>query len=80
MNNKKDKIIFDISPSPGASTCLANALEESKKIIEFLGKKYKFDESGKMSKIINENIKKKSVTLSINITERNKAKMNNPIK
>lgn len=39
-----DKIIFNITPSPGASTCLKNAEADTKKIIEFLENKYKFDE------------------------------------
>jgi malate dehydrogenase (quinone) len=38
-----EKIIFNITPSPGASTCLGNAYSDTFKIIEFLGDKYKFD-------------------------------------
>jgi malate dehydrogenase (quinone) len=38
-----DKIIINITPSPGASTCLGNAYSDTFKIIEFLGDKYKFD-------------------------------------
>ena len=38
-----DKIIFNITPSPGASTCLGNAYSDTTKIIEFLDNKYKFD-------------------------------------
>jgi malate dehydrogenase (quinone) len=38
-----DKIIFNITPSPGASTCLQNALEDTEKLIVFLGDKYQFD-------------------------------------
>ncbi len=38
-----DKIIFNITPSPGASTCLQNALEDTEKLISFLGNKYQFD-------------------------------------
>jgi malate dehydrogenase (quinone) len=37
-----DKIIFNITPSPGASTCLGNAYSDAAKIVEFLGNKYKF--------------------------------------
>lgn len=37
-----DNIIFNITPSPGASTCLGNAEKDTEKIISFLGKKYKF--------------------------------------
>ncbi|MGD1921522.1 MAG: FAD-dependent oxidoreductase [Pleurocapsa sp.] len=38
-----DKIIFNITPSPGASTCLQNALEDTERIIDFLGSDYQFD-------------------------------------
>jgi malate dehydrogenase (quinone) len=38
-----DNIIFNITPSPGASTCLGNAYSDTSKIIEFLGGKFKFD-------------------------------------
>jgi malate dehydrogenase (quinone) len=38
-----NKIIFNITPSPGASTCLQNALEDTEQLIEFLGREYKFD-------------------------------------
>ncbi|HKK41744.1 MAG TPA: FAD-dependent oxidoreductase [Bacteroidales bacterium] len=38
-----DNIIFNITPSPGASTCLGNAYSDTSKIIEFLGDEFKFD-------------------------------------
>ncbi len=38
-----EKIIFNITPSPGASTCLGNAFEDTIKLMEFLGNKYSFD-------------------------------------
>jgi malate dehydrogenase (quinone) len=38
-----DKIIFNITPSPGASTCLGNAWSDTSKIIEFLDNKFKFN-------------------------------------
>jgi malate dehydrogenase (quinone) len=38
-----DKIIFNITPSPGASTCLGNAYSDTSMIMEFLGNKYKFN-------------------------------------
>lgn len=38
-----DKIVINITPSPGASTCLGNAFEDTVKIVEFLSGKYKFD-------------------------------------
>jgi malate dehydrogenase (quinone) len=37
-----DKIIFNITPSPGASTCLGNAFEDTSKIMEFLGNRFTF--------------------------------------
>jgi malate dehydrogenase (quinone) len=38
-----DKIIFNITPSPGASTCLGNAYSDTGRIIGFLNNKYKFN-------------------------------------
>jgi malate dehydrogenase (quinone) len=38
-----EKIIFNITPSPGASTCLGNAFEDAGKLMEFLGNKYIFN-------------------------------------
>ncbi len=38
-----DKIIFNITPSPGASTCLGNAYEDTIRLMEFLDNKYEFD-------------------------------------
>ncbi len=38
-----DKIIFNITPSPGASTCLGNAYTDTGLIIGFLNNKYKFN-------------------------------------
>lgn len=38
-----DKIIFNITPSPGASTCLGNAYKDTAKIMEFLDNKFKFN-------------------------------------
>ena len=38
-----DNIIFNITPSPGASTCLGNAYTDTAKIVEFLGAEYKFE-------------------------------------
>ena len=37
-----DRIIFNITPSPGASTCLQNALADTEKIIDYLGTGYEF--------------------------------------
>ncbi len=38
-----DKIIFNITPSPGASTCLGNAYSDTSEIIKFLDNRYKFN-------------------------------------
>ncbi len=38
-----EKVIFNITPSPGASTCLGNAYSDASKIVEFLDGKFKFD-------------------------------------
>ena len=38
-----DQIIFNITPSPGASTCLQNALEDTQRLIDFLGEGYQFN-------------------------------------
>ncbi len=38
-----DRIIFNITPSPGASTCLQNALEDTERLIDFLGTGYQFN-------------------------------------
>ena len=39
-----DDIIFNITPSPGASTCLKNALQDTERVLEFLEGDYEFDE------------------------------------
>ncbi|MEL6493594.1 MAG: FAD-dependent oxidoreductase [Cyanobacteria bacterium J06623_7] len=39
-----DRIIFNITPSPGASTCLQNALEDTTRLINFLGDGYQFQQ------------------------------------
>ena len=38
-----EKIIFNITPSPGASTCLGNAYEDTIRLMDFLDNKFKFD-------------------------------------
>ncbi len=40
---KGEKIIFNVTPSPGASTCLGNAYVDTLKLMEFLGGKYIFN-------------------------------------
>lgn len=49
MNNG---IIFNMTPSPGATSCLGNGERDMKKICEFLGKK--FDESKFSAELIDE--------------------------
>ena len=39
-----DDIIFNITPSPGASTCLKNAMRDTREVLEFLEGEYEFDE------------------------------------
>ena len=38
-----DNILFNITPSPGASTCLQNAKEDTERLIDFLGANYHFE-------------------------------------
>ena len=38
-----EKIIFNVTPSPGASTCLGNAYIDTLKLMEFLGDKFIFN-------------------------------------
>ncbi|MBE9229661.1 FAD-dependent oxidoreductase [Phormidium sp. LEGE 05292] len=38
-----ENILFNITPSPGASTCLQNAEYDTEKIVSFLGEGYRFD-------------------------------------
>ncbi len=38
-----DKIIFNITPSPGASTCLGNAYSDTQEIMKFLDNNFKFN-------------------------------------
>ncbi len=40
-----DRIIFNITPSPGASTCLKNAMRDTHQLLEFLEGDYEFDEA-----------------------------------
>jgi malate dehydrogenase (quinone) len=41
-----DGIIFIMAPSPGASYCLGNAVEDARTLAGFLGDGYRFDEAG----------------------------------
>lgn len=40
-----ENIIFNITPSPGASTCLGNAFEDTSKLMEFLSDRFTFDKA-----------------------------------
>jgi malate dehydrogenase (quinone) len=40
-----DRIIFNMTPSPGASMCIANAFRDTRKIIGFFGSAYSLDEA-----------------------------------
>ncbi|MFB6152542.1 MAG: FAD-dependent oxidoreductase [Haloarculaceae archaeon] len=40
----EDGIIFNVTPSPGASTCLKNAMRDADRLVEFLDGDYEFDE------------------------------------
>jgi len=40
-----DNIIFNITPSPGASVCLKNAENDANHVVEFLGEDYSFDQA-----------------------------------
>lgn len=41
-----DGILFNITPSPGASTCLKTAADDAERLMEFLGEHYQFDRQG----------------------------------
>jgi malate dehydrogenase (quinone) len=40
-----EDIIFNITPSPGASTCLKNAMKDTRTLMDFFDGEYAFDES-----------------------------------
>jgi malate dehydrogenase (quinone) len=54
-----DDIIFNITPSPGASTCLKNAMNDTHRIVEFLGDGYAFDEDAFRAETIEQFPRKK---------------------
>lgn len=47
-----EDIIFNITPSPGASTCLKNAMRDTHTLLEFLDGDYEFDEDAFRSETI----------------------------
>jgi malate dehydrogenase (quinone) len=40
-----DDVIFNITPSPGASTCLKNAMRDTRTLLDFFDEEYEFDEA-----------------------------------
>jgi len=38
-----DDISFDITPSPGASTCVKNAMRDTEQLVDFFDGEYEFD-------------------------------------
>lgn len=38
-----DNVIFNTTPSPGASICLSNAKRDAQRVVDFLGDRYSFD-------------------------------------
>ena len=55
-----DKIIFNITPSPGASTCLQNAQDDTVKLISFLGNNYQFNQEEFLQDLSSTKISEKS--------------------
>ncbi|WP_435099405.1 FAD-dependent oxidoreductase [Halarchaeum sp. P4] len=49
-----DDIIFNITPSPGASTCLKNAMRDTHTLIDFFDEDYEFDEEAFRADTIDE--------------------------
>lgn len=48
-----ENILFNITPSPGASTCLQNAEDDTERIISFLGEEYRFDKDSFLGDLAN---------------------------
>ena len=53
-----DHIIFNMTPSPGASVCLYNAMRDTDQIIKFLGESFVFDKTSMMQDLAPEPINK----------------------
>ena len=51
-----DRILFNITPSPGASTCLKNAEEDTERLMAFLGDGYRFDRDRFLSDLSDANL------------------------
>ena len=53
-----DNIIFNMTPSPGASVCLYNAMRDAEQLIKFLGAEFAFDKERMLRDLAPEPIKK----------------------
>lgn len=51
-----DKIIFNMTPSPGASVCLYNGLRDAEKLMEFFGGEFAFDKTAMMRDLMEESV------------------------
>lgn len=49
-----ENILFNITPSPGASNCLKNAFTNTEKVIEYFDQEYSFDKKGFRNETIDE--------------------------
>ncbi|MFC7224233.1 FAD-dependent oxidoreductase [Halalkalicoccus sp. GCM10025322] len=58
-----EDVIFNVTPSPGASTCLKNAMRDAETVIEFLDGEYEFDEAGFRAETI-ENFPREEMTVA----------------
>ena len=68
-----EKIIFNITPSPGASTCLGNAYEDTIKLMDFLDNKFSFNREQFEYDLVNlpdENLPREPVRKKIRVVER----------
>lgn len=53
-----DKIIFNMTPSPGASVCLYNGLRDAEKLMEFFNGEFAFDKTAMMRDLMDEPLAK----------------------
>ena len=53
-----ENIIFNVTPSPGASNCLGNALKDTRLIVQFFDHEYSFDDARFMRELRSCEIKK----------------------
>lgn len=51
-----DKIIFNMTPSPGASVCLYNGLRDAEKLMEFFGGEFAFDKAAMVRELMDESL------------------------